>query len=148
MCPSIHPSIYPPMYPSIHPSIYTPTYPSIHPCIHPCLPIFYLLSFLLKNIYLAAPGLICGTQHVGSGSLTKDQTRPSALGAQSLSRWTTREFPPLFFLKSQTLMPGDRVFSVLALLIFGAGLFCYSVVLPCALQGVQLHPWSLPTGCQ
>ena len=48
----------------------------------------------LKNIYLAVLGLSCGTrdlylQHVGSSSLT----RPPALGAQSLSHWTTREVP-------------------------------------------------------
>ena len=33
-------------------------------------------------------------QHVGSSSLTRDQTQAPALGVQSLSRWTTREAPP------------------------------------------------------
>ena len=32
-------------------------------------------------------------QHVGSSSLTRGQTRAPALGAWSLSLWTTREVP-------------------------------------------------------
>ena len=35
--------------------------------------------------------------HVGSSSLTRDQTLPPALGAQSLSQWTIREVPIFFF---------------------------------------------------
>ena len=34
-------------------------------------------------------------RHVGSSSLTRDGTRLPALGAQSLSHWTTREVPTI-----------------------------------------------------
>ena len=41
--------------------------------------------------------------HVGSSSLTRDQTRAPALGAQSLSHLATKEVPQMFFL-SNTLI--------------------------------------------
>ena len=45
-------------------------------------------------------------QHVGSRSLTTDWTQASpALGAQSLSHWTTREVLLNVFFKSQTQVP-------------------------------------------
>ena len=66
------------------------------------------MCHLLKKIYLAAlhlscitPGLHFSLRHVGSTSMTRAQTRPSALGAWSLSHWTTRELPicHLFYMK-------------------------------------------------
>ena len=42
-----------------------------------------------KNIYLLG-------WHVGSGSLIRDGTQTRALGAQTLSHWTTREGPAPF----------------------------------------------------
>ena len=70
------------------------------------------------SIYLAALGLSCNIhdlqllhvnsqmQHVGSRSLTTDRTQASpALGAQSLSHWTTREVLLNVFFKSQTQLP-------------------------------------------
>ena len=57
-------------------------------------------AFLHLNIYLAAPrGLSCTMVdvlrtpfwHLGSSSLTRNQTQASALGARS--HWTTREAP-------------------------------------------------------
>ena len=57
-----------------------------------------LLYFLKKLffIYLAMPGLSCGTwnlqslfQHARSCSLTRDRTWAPALGAWGLSQWTT-----------------------------------------------------------
>ena len=59
---------------------------------------FYMYIF----IYLAALDLSWGTwdfqlQHVKSSSLTRDQTWFPALGAQSLSHWTTREVPLTLF---------------------------------------------------
>ena len=59
------------------------------------------LFFFLIFIYFAAPGLIFCTRslwsslrHAGSSSLMRDRTWPPALGAWSLSHWTTREIPP------------------------------------------------------
>ena len=56
-----------------------------------------LLIFLF--IYLDTSGLSCTQdlqlQHMGSSSLTRNQTGPPALGAWSLSHWTTREVPSL-----------------------------------------------------
>ena len=37
-------------------------------------------------------------RHMGSGSLTRDQTRAPALGAQNLSPWSTRDVPLPAFL--------------------------------------------------
>ena len=52
--------------------------------------------------YLTVPGLCCGMQdlqlwHVGSSSLTRDQTWAPALGAKSFSHWTTRGSPKNIF---------------------------------------------------
>ena len=44
-------------------------------------------------------------QHVGSSSLTKDQIWAPALGAQSLSHWTTTEVPWPAFLINHYLGP-------------------------------------------
>ena len=51
-------------------------------------------------VYLATPHLSCGTwdlqsslQHVGSSSLTRNQTSVPPLGVWSLNHWTTREVP-------------------------------------------------------
>ena len=57
-----------------------------------------IILFVYLFIYLATPGLSCGfgdiyLQHVGSSSLTRHQTHAPALGAWSLSHWTTREVP-------------------------------------------------------
>ena len=74
----------------------------------PCIsPLTSLLSHTLFKvfIYLAAPGCSCSTrdlqwhlnsasQHMGSSSLTRDQTEPPALEAWSPSHWTTREVAP------------------------------------------------------
>ena len=68
---------------------------------------FFLFIFCIGAfIYVAAPGLSCGTQelrsllgHVGSSTLTRDQKiklGSSGFRAQSLSHWTTREFPGTF----------------------------------------------------
>ena len=74
-----------------------------------------LLLFLLVFIYLAVLGLSCGMQDLQSslqheGSLvveykllvaaggTQFPDQDSALGAQSLSQWTTREVPQIGFL--------------------------------------------------
>ena len=71
-------------------------------------------SLLLKSIYLltysvctslssGAQGLQSCLQHVGSSSLTRGGTQAPALGAWSLSRWTTRnssEFVCLFLISS------------------------------------------------
>ena len=87
------------------------------PIIH-SLKIFIIIFFLEKNfkrlfiwllwvlveacgIYLhgstqdilVAAGENSKLRHVGSSSLTRDGTRLPALGAQSLSHWTTREIP-------------------------------------------------------
>ena len=64
-----------------------------------------LLSFF--NIYLTALALCCGTQDLSGGDMWTlswglwdlvpwpgMEPRPPALGAQSLSHWTTREVPP------------------------------------------------------
>ena len=66
------------------------------------------VSSFKKKTYLSAlrlscitPGLQFSLRHVGSTSMTRDQTRPSALGAWSLSHWTTREVSicHLFYMK-------------------------------------------------
>ena len=55
------------------------------------------VTFLLSFIYLAIPGLSCGTQdlyllHVGSSSLSGDQTLAPCIGSvQGLSHYITRE---------------------------------------------------------
>ena len=46
--------------------------------------------------------LSCG-MHVGISSLTRDRTRPLALGAQSLIHCTTREVPVIFYMLSHPL---------------------------------------------
>ena len=56
---------------------------------------FFLFLIL---IYLAEPSVSCGMQdlqwqHVGSSSLTKNQTQDPVLGVQSLSCGTTRKVP-------------------------------------------------------
>ena len=53
-------------------------------------------------IYLAVPGLSRGTWDLylwygGSSSLIRDQTQAPYIGMKSLSHWTTREIPVLFF---------------------------------------------------
>ena len=50
-----------------------------------------LTFFFLSFIYLAAPGLSCSTWDLVSWPGI--EPRPSALGVQSLSHWTTREVP-------------------------------------------------------
>ena len=62
------------------------------------------LKYLL--IYLAVLGLSCSTQglqlqYVGLNSLASDRTWASALGAKSLSHWTTREVPKIFLSKQE-----------------------------------------------
>ena len=68
---------------------------------------FFLFLFCINAFsYAAVPGLSCGTRelwswlgHVGSSNLTKDQKirlGPSVFRAQSLSHWTTKEFPGTF----------------------------------------------------
>ena len=66
------------------------------------------MCHLLKKTYLSAlhlscitPGLQFSLRHVGSTSMIRDRTRPSALGAWSLSHWTTREISicHLFYMK-------------------------------------------------
>ena len=59
----------------------------------------YLFTWL-RRVLVAACGLLsCGMQtltcgmRVGSSSLTRDEPRLPALGAQSLNHWTTREVP-------------------------------------------------------
>ena len=47
--------------------------------------------FIYVFIYLAAPGLGCGTQDLVPGPGI--EPGPPALGRQSLSHWTTREVP-------------------------------------------------------
>lgn len=70
-----------------------------------------VLTFLSKSIsfYVAAPGLRCGAWHplsswwrarslvVGPSSLARDEPVPRALGAWTLSHWTTREVSILTF---------------------------------------------------
>ena len=58
-----------------------------------CRWILYHLSYK-GGPYLNILGLNCDL--VVSSSLTENQTRPPALGAQSLSHWTTREVPKHF----------------------------------------------------
>ena len=58
-------------------------------------------------IYLAVPGLSRGIWDLylrsgGSSSLTRDQTQAPYTGLKSLSHWTTREIPVLFFLRDGT----------------------------------------------
>ena len=67
-------------------------------------PVAFFFFFLIF-LHLVALGLSCGLwalqlQHAGSGSLTRRQTWPLALGVWSLSHWTTREVPlwPFLFL--------------------------------------------------
>ena len=48
----------------------------------------------LCRILVAARGIFW-LQHVGFSSLTRDEPRPPALEAWSLSHWTTREVPLL-----------------------------------------------------
>ena len=62
------------------------------------------LKYLL--IYLAVLGLSCSTQglqlqYVGLNSLASDRTWAPALGAESLSHWTTREVPKIFLSKQE-----------------------------------------------
>ena len=62
----------------------------------------HFFFFVKIFIYLAVPGLNCSMQdlllqHVRSSSLTRDWTQAPALGAQSLSHWTTKEVPHLYF---------------------------------------------------
>ena len=57
--------------------------------------VYLLLLFFFYLIYLAVPGLTCGTlalwlQPLGSSSLTRDQTWAPTLGMWRLSHWTTR----------------------------------------------------------
>ena len=59
---------------------------------HTCYVLFPQL--FLKNIYLFSWAGF-SLQHAGSRSLARSWTRPSALGAQSLSPQTTREVPCL-----------------------------------------------------
>ena len=90
---------------------------SAHPQPEPWAPILFLLfSFLKKYLFIwlyqvlvAAGGLLsCGLQtlscslqtlscsiHVGSSSLTRDRTRPPALGGWNLNHCATREVPTL-----------------------------------------------------
>ena len=70
------------------------------------------LSFLFFKIFIWLPWVLtaacrilifteaCRTllQHAGSSSLTKDGTRPPALGVSSLSRWTSRGVPSTLIL--------------------------------------------------
>ena len=82
-------------------------------------------SFKKKKImYLSVPGLSCSARdsrsslwhansqlwHVGSSSLTRDGTRPSALGACSLSHWTSlshREVPNPKLLRLLSQKPNE-----------------------------------------
>ena len=62
---------------------------------------FMLEFFFLIFIYLAAVGFSCSMwdpqlQHVGSSSVTTDQTQSPAVGAWSFSHLTTKESPRLF----------------------------------------------------
>ena len=74
------------------------------------------LKYLL--IYLAVLGLSCSTQglqlqYVGLNSLASDRTWASALGAKSLSHWTTREVPIHTFVKKiHFLLPDIWVFTI------------------------------------
>ena len=52
-----------------------------------------ILYFLKIFIYLIGWSQLW---HVGSSSLTGIKPGPPALGAQSLSNWTTKEVPPYF----------------------------------------------------
>ena len=55
----------------------------------------------------------CATSYAGSSSPTRDQTWASALGAQSLSHWTTREIIIIFQYRAfeQSFEPGQPMFS-------------------------------------
>ena len=86
----------------IHMYPFSPKLPS-HPACHKTLcrvacaiqkvlvgyPVY---SFLKKIIYLTVPGLYCSMWDLVPQPGI--ESRPPALGAQSLSHWTTREFPP------------------------------------------------------
>ena len=93
-------------------------------------PVVYFALFFFKysNIYLAAPGLSCGTRDlffliVACELLVKacgiqfpdhgSDSGPSALGVGSLSHWTTREVPPVMYFLIFVLFPNpehdDRV---------------------------------------
>ena len=59
---------------------------------------FSFKSFIiLKNIYMAMPGLNCGMWDIVPPPGI--ESTPLALGAQGLSHWTTREAPhfPFFY---------------------------------------------------
>ena len=62
------------------------------------MPKFFKICSLF--IYLVAAGLSCSTQDLGCSiwdlaPLPRIKPRPSALGAQSLNNWTTREAPKM-----------------------------------------------------
>ena len=69
-----------------------------------------LFAFSFLKFYLVVPGLSCGTQEIFSCSMQTlscgmwdlvpwpgIKPRPPALGAWSLSHWTTREVPLFVF---------------------------------------------------
>ena len=57
----------------------------------------FLLLFKYLFMYLAVPGLSCSMWNLVPWPAIKP--RPSALGARSLSHWTSREVPVLFLRK-------------------------------------------------
>ena len=76
------------------------------------LSFFIFLFFFLIFIYLAASGFSCGTWDLQSSlrrmwfsSLTRDWTLPPALGAWSLSPWTSREDHCLLVLMDNAKLP-------------------------------------------
>lgn len=61
-------------------------------------PIFICLAMPDPQLQYAGSSVFAGAckvflRHVSSSSLSRDQTRAPALGAQSLSHWTTEEVP-------------------------------------------------------
>ena len=92
--------------------------------------LFYIYLFSCVGIHdlVVAPTifllLLLLLWHVGSSSLTRDQTQPPALEAQSLSHWTTREVPQEHFKHSiqegknnSAWRAGDGEFSALTSLL-------------------------------
>ena len=75
------------------------------------------VTFLKKCIWLcrilvAARGIFW-LQHVGSSSLTRDEPRPPALEAQSLSHWTTREVSLLGILTKKIINQKFFIFNLI-----------------------------------
>ena len=63
-------------------------------CFYPSYAILISLIFIYLDLYCSPKDL--QLQHVGPSSLTRGRTWLPALGAPSLTHWTTREVPMLF----------------------------------------------------